>query len=90
MEKRFLIQHQIPLTDESVFKTRMQSLGRFTEIFEGTYVVESNKVPKDIYEYVSVGNEDCRIFVAPLATGVYGRMPTTLWDWFRADKDKTV
>jgi hypothetical protein len=79
--KTYSIQYK-SLVNPTAFKLRIEKFEKHIQIFDNTYVIETDLKAKEIWEYVSVGNEECTILVFELSkSSYYGRMPTNFWDW---------
>lgn len=87
MNKVYLIQFRT--SDNAAFESKVKSIGSWIKYFDDNWIVESNLSAKDIYERISVGNEDKNIFVVELDTSNYwGRMNAKLWEYLKPRRKK--
>lgn len=87
MKKVYLIQYSI--SDNSIFESRVKSLGDWVKYFSDNWIVSSELSSKQIYEKITEGYENTSILVIELHTSnYYGRMNTKVWDFFKASKKK--
>lgn len=85
MNRIYLIQYDV--ADDSVIVNRIKSLGNWIQYFEKNWIVKTNLAPKAIYEKLSLDYEKDRFFIIELSsTNYWGRMDTTVWDWFSQNK----
>lgn len=87
MKKVYLIQYN--MSDNSIFESRVKSLGDWVKYFSDNWIVTSEMSAKEIYEKITEGYENKSIFVIELpTTNYYGRMNTKVWDFLKANKKK--
>ena len=84
MTKIYLIQYN---DENSTFENKIKSIGSWIKYFDDNWIVETNLSAKELYEKISIGNENKSIFIIELDKNNYwGRMNTKLWDYLKSKK----
>ncbi len=87
MKKVYLIQYRI--SDNIAFENKVKSIGTWIKYFDDNWLVESTLSSKEIYEKLTVGNNDKSIFIIEVNTeNYYGRMNTKVWDYLKISRKK--
>ena len=82
MKKVYLIQFNN--NNSILFESKVKALGSWIKYFGDNWIVESNLSSEEIFNKLSVGNEDKNIFIIQLDTSNYwGRMNSKLWDYLK-------
>ncbi len=82
MKKIYLIQFNN--NNSILFENKVKALGSWIKYFGDNWIVESNLSSKEIFNKLSVGNEDKNIFIIQLDSSNYwGRMNSKLWDYLK-------
>jgi len=87
MKKVYLIQYRI--SENIAFENNVKSIGTWIKYFDDNWLVESTLSSKEIYEKLTVGNNDKSIFIIEVSTtNYYGRMNTKVWDYLKLSRKK--
>lgn len=82
MKKVYLIQFNN--NNSILFESKVKAIGSWIKYFGDNWIVESNLSSKEIFDKLSIGNEDKNIFIIQLDTSNYwGRMNSKLWDYLK-------
>jgi hypothetical protein len=85
MKKIYLIQSSIK--DNEAFTSKIKSLGPWLKYLSDNWIVESTLSSTEIYERISIGDDNESIFIIELNTSNYwGRMNTVVWDYLKKRK----
>lgn len=85
MKKIYLIQFKS--SDSLAFESKVKAIGSWVKYFDDNWIVETTLSAKEIYDKISVGNEDKSIFIIQLdASNYWGRMNSKLWDYLKPRK----
>lgn len=86
MKKIILVIYD-PSLDSDILRDRIKSLGSNYTFWGNHWFVETSFTTKEVYEKLSTNEfETTSILVVELSKNsnyYYGRMNTTLWDWFK-------
>lgn len=87
MKKIYLIQFKS--SDSLAFESKVKSIGSWVKYFDDNWIVETTLSSKEIYDKISVGNEDKSIFIIQIDSSNYwGRMNSKLWDYLKPRRRK--
>ena len=91
--KKILLVIYDPTLDSDILRDRIKSLGANYTFWGNHWFVETNFTSKEVYQKISAGEfESNAILVVEIssesAKSYYGRMNTTLWDWFKKVQSK--
>jgi len=84
MNKIYLIQYN---EDNAAFENKLKSLGSWIKYFDDNWIVETTFSAKEVYEKISLGNENKSIFIIELDKNNYwGRMNSKVWEYLKNRK----
>lgn len=83
--KKILITYD-PSIGSDILEDRIRNLGKSYNFFKNQWVIATDFTTKEVYQKLSTGEfETSSIFVVEISS-YYGRMNTSLWDWFKKYK----
>ena len=85
--KRILLIIHNPSLDSDILRDRIKSLGSNYTFWGNHWLVETTYTTKEVYEKISANEFALEsmlvIEMSDDANNYYGRMNTSLWDWFK-------